>query len=422
MEKISTYIDERGELLFLIKNNNFTSIESTISINKKNVFRGLHSNKFSKMVTCIQGSILDIIVNLDINDEKYLIPQYFNLSSASDFNQIIVPPNYAHGFLSLEENTIIVYHLSNVFIQEETCHIHYQDPCINIKLPIDIAPVISEKDNIRNFIKPIDYVIIGSSGYLGNHITNILKIQGKNVITISNRLSDLEGIKKKLSIYSPKNVINAAGISNVDWCDSHKEETIETNITYQLTLCHICKELGIHLILFGTGGIFYTQDIHFEEEMGNYYEKFYSESRIYLEKIIINYKNVLYLRINYPISSCLNPKNLLEKIKLYNKISNSEISVTCVDTLFPLLSTIIENKEIGIMNFVNTGTINLVDIKKKYNILNNISDNYEVIDINYRPPIILDTTRIEKYNPKNIIESIDQLLLKTIHNNILLNE
>ena len=38
MEKINTYRDERGELLFLIKDNNFTSIESTVSINKKNVF------------------------------------------------------------------------------------------------------------------------------------------------------------------------------------------------------------------------------------------------------------------------------------------------------------------------------------------------------------------------------------------------
>ena len=410
MEKINTYRDERGELLFLIKDNNFTSIESTVSINKKNVFRGLHINKFSKMVSCIQGSVFDIIVNMNSDSKDYLKPQYFYLSASSGYNKIIVPPNYAHGFLSLEENTIILYNFSDIFIQEETAHIHYQDPYINLKLPISVEPIISEKDKIKNFCKPIDYLIIGSSGYLGTHITNILKKQEKNVITISNRLSDTSGIKNLLILYSPKYVINAAGISNVDWCDTHKEETIETNITYQLTLCHICRELNIHLTIFGSGGIFCNKKIYNDKDIGDYYGKFYSESRIYLEKLIINYKNVLYLRINYPISSCSNTKNLLVKIINFTKVSNCNISITCVDTLFPLLSYIIEHKEIGIMNFVNPGTISLVNIKNKYNIIKNISDKYEIMDIDYRPSIILNTTRIENYNPETINDSIESVL------------
>ncbi len=409
MEKHNSYNDERGELLFLIKDNNFTSLDTTISINKKNVFRGLHINNFSKMVSCIQGSILDIIVNMQTGSKDYLKPQYFNLS-ASENNKIIVPPNYAHGFLTLEENTIIIYNFQNKFIPDETIHIHYQDPYINLQLPQDIKFIISEKDNLKNFIKPIDYVIIGSRGYLGNHITNILILQGKNVITITDRLSDISSIKNKLVLYKPKYIINAAGISNTDWCDTNKEQTIETNVTYQLTLCHICRELGIHLTLFGTGGIFNKNLIYKDNDDGDYYEKFYNESRIYLEKLIISYKNVLYLRINYPISSCSNPKNLLVKIINFTKIYNSSISMTCVDTLFPLLSNIIENKEGGIMNFVNPGTISLVDIKEKYNNIHNISINYERVNINYRPVVVLDTLKIEKYNPENINVSIEKIL------------
>ena len=409
MKRHKLYKDERGKLLFLIKDDNFHSVESTISINKKNVFRGLHINNFSKLVSCIQGSILDIIVDMRVDSKDYLKPKYFNLSASSDNDNIIVPPNYAHGFLTLEENTIIVYNFSDKFIQEETVHIHYKDPYIKLQLPENINFIISDKDNLRNFVKPIDYAILGSGGYLGNYITNILN-KTKNVITLDNRLSDVDGIKNDLMLYTPKYVINAAGISNPDWCDSNKEKTIETNVTYQLTLCHICRELGIHLTLFGTGGIFNKNIIYGDDDSGDYYEKFYSESRIYLEKLISSYKNVLYLRINYPISSCSNPKNLLVKLINFTKISNSTISITCVDTLFPLLPNIIENREFGIINFVNPGTISLVDIKEEYNTINNISRNYEIVDINYKPAIILNTSKIEKYNPENIIVSVKKIL------------
>lgn len=409
MKRHKLYKDERGKLLFLIKDDNFHSVESTISINKKNVFRGLHINNFSKLVSCIQGSILDIIVDMRVDSKDYLKPKYFNLSASSDNDNIIVPPNYAHGFLTLEENTIIVYNFSDKFIQEETVHIHYKDPYIKLQLPENINFIISDKDNLRNFVKPIDYAILGSGGYLGNYITNILN-KTKNVITLDNRLSDVDGIKNDLMLYTPKYVINAAGISNPDWCDSNKEKTIETNVTYQLTLCHICRELGIHLTLFGTGGIFNKNIIYGDDDSGDYYEKFYSESRIYLEKLISSYKNVLYLRINYPISSCSNPKNLLVKLINFTKISNSTISITCVDTLFPLLPNIIENREFGIINFVNPGTISLVDIKEEYNTINNISMNYEIVDINYKPAIRLNTSKIEKYNPENIIVSVKKIL------------
>lgn len=414
MENNNSYSDERGKLLFLIKNDNFISVESTVSINKKNVFRGLHINKFSKMVSCIQGSILDIIINMKTDDKDYLKPQYFNLSASTENNKIIVPPNYAHGFLTLEENTIIIYHFTDKFIPEETIHIHYQDPYINLQLPkLSQNIIISKKDNLKNFIKPIDYVIIGSTGYLGKHITNILKNQGKNVISISERLNDIFEIKNKLTLYKPKYVINSAGLTgepNIDWCDNNKEETIETNITYQLTLCDICSKLSIHLTIFGSGGIFNTSGIKKECDNGDYYNKFYSECRIYLENIVKNYKNVLYLRINYPISSCSNPKNLLIKLKNFTNVSNNKISITCVDTLFPLLSAIIENNEIGIMNFVNPEIISLVDIKKKYNNINNINNNYKVINLDYRYPIILDTSKIKKYNPENIFDSLKKIL------------
>ena len=68
MNTVKTYSDTRGTLMFPIKNNKHGNNiecnlkECTYSINHKNVFRGLHINTFSKIITCISGSFIDIIV------------------------------------------------------------------------------------------------------------------------------------------------------------------------------------------------------------------------------------------------------------------------------------------------------------------------------------------------------------------------
>ena len=411
---MNKYVDNRGELLFPFKNNNIIGDikQCTVSKNKKHVFRGFHKNNFDKLVTCIQGKMLDIIINLDEMSTDYLKPQYYNLDPNTEHSQIFVPRNHLHGFLTLEEDTILIYHFNGMFADGETKHIHYTDPTLNIALPIS-NPIISEKDNIKNFIRQVDYIIIGGTGYLGNHIFMTLKKQMKMVLKISTRLENIEDLKKQLTLFKPKYVINAAGLTglpNIDWCDDNKQKTIETNITYQLTLCHICKELNIHLTIFGSGGIFKNNKIYTENDRGDYFDKFYSEARIYLENICKHYDNVLYLRINYPLSNCTNKKNLLVKVLGFKSVTNKPMSITCVDTLFPILTQIIENGEIGIMNFVNPGTTTLLKLKKAYN--DSCGDTKQIV-INNNPNRscpILDSTKIEKYNPISIEESIVEIL------------
>jgi 3,5-epimerase/4-reductase len=408
--------DNRGSLIFPFKNNEILKeiTQCTVSKNKKNVFRGFHSNNFDKLVTCIHGKILDIIINLDEKSEDYLKPKYYELNPSTDNFQLFVPKNYAHGFLSLEEDTIVLYHFNGIFLNEDTKHIHYLDPYLNIKLPIQNI-IISKNDSRSNFIKPIEYIILGATGYIGTKIYNIFKKQNKNIIILKERLENTDEIKKKLLLYKPKYVINSAGITgipNISWCDINKVETIETNITHQLTLAKICKELNIHLTMIGSGGIFMGNKIKTENDKGDFFDNFYSEARIYLENLIKHYNNVLYLRVNYPISSDNNPKNLIIKLSKWNKICNTELSITCLDTLIPLLSQIIESNQKGIVNFVNPGRINLIELKKKYNEVKNINEKFEIIENKDRPCPILDTNIIEKYSPMNIKESLNICIKK----------
>jgi dTDP-4-dehydrorhamnose reductase len=264
-----------------------------------------------------------------------------------------------------------------------------------------------------NKIKQVDYLIIGRTGYLGNHIYLELIKQNKKVNYIDNRLHDINGIKTQLFLYKPKFVINAAGLTgspNIDWCDDNKELTIETNVTYQLTLCHICRELNIHLTIFGSGGIFNSQGIKTETDQGDFFGKFYSSARIYLENMVRNYKNILYLRINYPLSSCNNEKNLLTKLSKFKSIANINLSITCIDSLFPLLPEIIEKNQLGVLNFVNPGIANLVEIKKLYNKSKNIEEEFDIIEDNNRSCPILDTSIIENYKPDNIYEALIKII------------
>ena len=416
------YSDDRGKLFFPVKNN-FNFKQCTISCNKKNVFRGVHINNFEKLVTCIQGKILDIIINFDIDSVDYLVPKYYELDPLTEHFQILVPKNYGHAFLSLEENSIIVYHLSGEYTDADTKHIHFLDPFIGIKLPVNKDQlIISNKDNIFHFVKQVDYIIFGSNGFLGSNIVKILTNQNKKYIICDYRLEEVCKIKELLDTYKPKYIINCAGLTgipNIFWCDQHKTETIETNITYQLTLAALCKERNIHLTIFGSGGIFKNHDIYSEFDMGNNFSNFYGECRIHLENIMKNYSNILYLRINYPISDIQSNKNLITKLLSYTQIDDCELSITYIDNLFPILINMIENAEIGICNFTNPGQISLVNIIRKYETLTGVIKNIKSTNClsTDRSFAKLETSKLNKYNPLHIENAIDICIQNYIINN-----
>ena len=160
----------------------------------------------------------------------------------------------------------------------------------------------------------------------------------------------------------------------------------------------------------GSGGIFNNDKIYTECETGNNCNNFYSECRIFLEQIAKNYDNILYLRINYPISDTLSDKNLLTKLLKYNTIDDCEISITYIDNLFPILFQMIENNEIGICNFTNPGQINLFDIINKYETITNTKTNIKIScnsNDNKRSLSKLKTCKIDKYNPLHIDKAIN---------------
>ena len=95
----------------------------------------------------VQGRIFDVAV--DIRRQSPTFAQWVGLEiSAEKWNQILVPAGFAHGFVTLEPDTMVIYKVTNTYSPEYDRSIRFDDPHIGIDWPVDIAGVLlSQKDH-----------------------------------------------------------------------------------------------------------------------------------------------------------------------------------------------------------------------------------------------------------------------------------
>lgn len=116
----------------------------------KGVLRGLHyqlaPRAQDKLVRVTRGAILDVAV--DIRRSSPTFGQWVELVvSAKKWNQIIVPKGFAHGFVTLEDHTEVVYKVTDVYSPDHDRSIRFDDPDIGIKWPVDLGAFqLSDKD------------------------------------------------------------------------------------------------------------------------------------------------------------------------------------------------------------------------------------------------------------------------------------
>lgn len=124
---------------------------------RKGVLRGLHYQlppfAQDKLVRVLQGSILDIAVDIRRNSNSF--GKWVSLEvSASKGNQILVPKGFAHGFITLEEHTIVAYKVSGYYSASHDRNIRYDDPDLAIDWPqLDSEFQLSDKDMAAPYLK-----------------------------------------------------------------------------------------------------------------------------------------------------------------------------------------------------------------------------------------------------------------------------
>ena len=126
--------------------------EDYISISNKNVLRGLHYQiepmAQGKLITVISGKILDVAVDIRRNSETFA-QHTMNELSSNGLDSIWIPPGFAHGFLSLENDSTVVNRCTREFSPDHERGILWNDPFFRIDWPIK-NPVLSEKDEKWN--------------------------------------------------------------------------------------------------------------------------------------------------------------------------------------------------------------------------------------------------------------------------------
>lgn len=127
--------------------NNF--VQTNISFNKSaGTLRGMHYQitpwREAKLVRCTKGIIYDVIIDLEPDSKTY--GSWFGIElSADNYKLLYVPQHFAHGFITLQDNTEITYQVSEYYQPMAERGIRYNDPFFSINWPTDVS-VISEKD------------------------------------------------------------------------------------------------------------------------------------------------------------------------------------------------------------------------------------------------------------------------------------
>ncbi len=133
-------------------------VQCNISFNlRKGTLRGMHYQvapyEEAKLVRCTTGSIYDVIVDLRLDSLTYCQWIGVELAApcsplAAPYKMLYVPEGFAHGFLTLEDNTEVIYQMSEFYAPESARGFRWNDPAFGIDWPSGVA-VISDRD--RNY-------------------------------------------------------------------------------------------------------------------------------------------------------------------------------------------------------------------------------------------------------------------------------
>jgi len=148
--------DQRGHFFELFRANTYeeiagngiTFVQDNCSLSKKNVLRGLHyqiNRPQGKLISVLSGAIFDVAVDTRPNSPTY--KKWVGVTlTAENAKQLWVPPGLAHGFLSLADNTCVLYKCTDYYDPQSEKTLMWNDPSINVEWPIKEGLIIAEKD------------------------------------------------------------------------------------------------------------------------------------------------------------------------------------------------------------------------------------------------------------------------------------
>jgi len=160
--------DARGRFVKVFHEQTFAALgmetnftEEYYSISHKNVIRGLHFQlppmDHVKMVYCVQGDVLDAVVDLRVGSPTYGQYALFELN-ANKANSIYIPKGMAHGFCARSDQSVMVYKVSTIYSPAHDAGVLWNS--VGIQWPTNEA-ILSDRDNgfpsFDKFVSPFCY-------------------------------------------------------------------------------------------------------------------------------------------------------------------------------------------------------------------------------------------------------------------------
>tara|TARA_R110001592_G_scaffold43554_1_gene141026 strand:- start:336 stop:878 length:543 start_codon:yes stop_codon:yes gene_type:complete len=161
--KPKVFEDERGHFFESYNENVFKEngldlnfVQDNQSLSQKGVLRGLHFQKppyaQGKLIRVIKGRIIDVAVDIRKDSPTYGKSIVLELSEENKL-MFYIPEGFAHGFLTLEDNTIFSYKCTNFFNKASECSLLWNDKDLNIDWGVK-SPILSDKDEKASLFAP----------------------------------------------------------------------------------------------------------------------------------------------------------------------------------------------------------------------------------------------------------------------------
>lgn len=247
------------------------------------------------------------------------------------------------------------------------------------------------------------HVLLGSTGYLGEQFLTVYP----QALTPKIDIADRAAVIKILDSEKPDVVLNCAGKTgrpNVDWCETHKEETLRANVTGALILLEECLARKIHLVHMSSGCIYEGDNEgrgFTEDDPPNFFGSFYSRTKAWSDQIMRDFP-VLNLRLRMPFDGSRSERNLIMKLAKYTKVLDQVNSITYLPDFLDASKKLIDKRKTGTYNIVNEGVISPYRIMELYKEIVDPAHTFEKLTLQ-----TLGT--VTKAGRSNCVLSIDRL-------------
>jgi dTDP-4-dehydrorhamnose reductase len=224
-------------------------------------------------------------------------------------------------------------------------------------------------------------IVVFGAGFLGERMAREIPGATLSRADVTDRAAVIAALREA----GAEAAINAAGKTgrpNVDWCETHREETLQANVIGALTLAGACADHGAYLLHLGSGCIFYgpspapggwREDDHANPTA------FYSRTKYAADLVLSRLPGVAVARLRMPIDHAPGDRNLITKLARYPEVIDVENSVTVVDDLVRAAAALVERRATGVFHVVNPGPMRHRDLLALYR---------EIVDPGHRYTLI----------------------------------